>query len=559
MTTEAHRFLHSLWPENVPDRTCIQLWTIADKKTHSFMATDPAAERVGSCDGDIYIAAGLAPRMTKPSNTRTAASAIVGIPGIWADIDVNGGPTVKTNAAPDIKSAIKLSKSIVAPTLIINSGYGIQAWWLFEQPWLFYSPDDNKQAARIVQAFQSMLRAKAKEAGYTIDSTHDLARLMRIPGSFNCKGVEKMSVTIVSDDGPLHGVQSIEDLVQEHLVAVVAEQSRLLGDVEFDVRADGNIPLPLAKINELKYLNDDFARAWDHGQGYPGRTPHKSMNEWEMSIANYLAHAGFTDQEMADCLAFHRIRFDPGDPKGKATRRDYLALTISKAKSSVDHDDEIEMKAAEREHAEEQLVKMADRGEEDPVKAASLFSRVMGGPEVKRLIQDGIDPRNVQFRLELADGSDVPVGSAANLLDQARVREVFAVVTGHLIPQVKGDKWHKVIQALLRGATVNREDSRVSVAQSWLEGYLEGMISTDRDAACQASDPFEHDDYIYVHAGALNAYLRRQSGERMKDIELVQYLQATGFERKTVSYTRDDKKPSSRSYWRIPKEQLPWL
>lgn len=558
MTTPANTFLNTLWPDNVPDRACIQLWTLADKKTHSFQALDPAAERVTSVDGDIYIAAGLAPSVVKPSNTRTAARAIVGIPGIWADLDVNGGPEHKTGAAPDIDSAITLAKSIVPPTLLINSGYGLQAWWLLDKPWLFRE-GDNEQAARMVQAFQTMLRAKAKAAGFTIDSTHDLARLMRIPGSENCKGqskgLGKAPVTILDQSDVRYSVTDIMDLVQGHLAEVVEHQNRMMGtDADFDLRSDGTYPV--LKVDELKKISVPFARDWERDKGFSGRPRTRSANEWDMSIANHLAHAGFTDQEIADCLVYYRLRW--GDDKGKAKRRSYIALTIAKAKmGAVDHDD-LEEEAEQREFATEQLEAMADRKEADPLRAASLFSKVLGGPEVKRLIQDGMDPQNVQYRLELADGSDVHVGNASDLLNQAIVRSAFMVVTSHIIPQIKEDKWRKIIQALLNGATINAEDDRASIAHAWLEGYLEGMVSTDRDAACQAKDPFEHDDHIYVHVPSMNAWMRRQEGARMKDVQLQQYLGSAGFDRKTVSYTRDDGTPSSRSYWRCPKESLPW-
>lgn len=557
----AGEFLSTLWPSGVPSGRGVQLWRLDGQKSFTFANLDAAAV-MSKGQEDIYISAGLAPSARMSQKQRVRKETVAGVPGIWADIDVNGGPEGKTGAAPTVEEALELAYAVLEPTVIVNSGYGIQAWWLFDEPWEFGSEPERAQAQRLVTAYQATLRARAKKMGWTIDTTHDLSRLMRLPGTENAKGKDSgfkpVPVTLMEFDGPRYDIESISEVAQEHMNVAIAAQQRITGEGIDIILRGKDVNPPILKIDELKSIDSGFAQVWDHTVGARERSKW-SMSSYEMSIANYLVRAGFSDQEIADCLVYHRLRFEPGDPKGKAGRPDYISATIGKARAGVEQEEEEADIEAERDEAVQQLSALSRAEAPDPVRATSLFSSVVGGPEVKRLIQDGRDPEHAQFRLELADGREVPLGPAANMISQDRFRERFMVVTSVLPKRCKNDKWDDVIRALLKTATVNEEDSRVAIVHGWLEGYLDYNLSNDRDAACLAMDPFEHEDDVCIYAQSLNQWLRRVRSMRMKDTEIHQYLHAAGFERKSVTYTKDNGRRSQRSYWVTAKESLPFL
>jgi hypothetical protein len=374
--------------------------------------------------------------------------------------------------------------------------------------------------------------------------------LMRCPSTFNCKNpADQIEVVTEQDDGPRHSIVTIGALVQEYMGGMLR---RVTGDgVEIELKGTGSQP-PLLKIEQLMEANPDFRIVWEHRNAT--KTRGWSMSEFEMSIANYIARAGFTDQEMADTLVYHRIKY--GDPKGKADRVDYISQLIGKARQGVEDQDDEEELELERTDAVDELASMAKNGTADPVRATSLFSKLVGGPEVKELIQDGRDPDTARFRLVLADGRDVPLGPAAVLLDPTKFRERFMVVTGKIPARVKLDKWEKALQALLDTATVNEvhDDSRGARALAWVGDYIDSGLSTDRDAACQAKDPFEHKDAVFIYLDGFAHWLRRIRGERMPVADIKQLLYAAGFERKTVNYVTDEGSKSTRSYWVIGKD-----
>ena len=563
MEGQALQFLEALFKNKRPD-TAIQLWNKSNKKTYTFSSAErAAASAAATLRDDVYVAAGLGPKVfPRPQSTRGQADSVVGIPGVWADIDVNGGPEAKTGAAPTMEDALKLASSIVKPTIIVNSGYGIQPWWLFDEGvWTFLGKDGVEQqqhAARLVRSFQSALRKNAQDMGFTIDSTHDLSRLMRVPETFNCKGVDAggaaAPVMLVLKDGPTYTLATIEAATDGYRDERVAATQRATGaDINIVLRGSSVSP-PMYKIEELININSDFGNVWNHKFSTRSRMADWSMNEFEMSIANHIAIAGFSTQEMADTLVYHRLKY--GDPKGKADRIDYITATIAKALAAVDRASRDDDERQERTDAINALSDVDGEPEVEPSRVAAQFSKVVGGPTIKELIQNGNDPDTCRYRLGLADGREVPIGTARNLLDFNTFREKFMVVTTHVARDVKRDQWLKIVGVLLKAAQITNDDPRSSRIRAIVDQYIDRGLSTDRAGACAAMDPWEDEFRVYVHAGQLTQWIRRVLGERMSEADVRQYLIAGGFERKTMGYVEDDGRKNTRSYWFIDKQDF---
>jgi energy-coupling factor transporter ATP-binding protein EcfA2 len=80
---------------------------------------------------------------------------------------------------------------------VIGSGHGFQVWWLFREPWILESVEERERAAALLRRFQATMRAHAAIRGWVIDSTYDLARVLRPPGTINRKpGLLPIPVTL---------------------------------------------------------------------------------------------------------------------------------------------------------------------------------------------------------------------------------------------------------------------------------------------------------------------------------------------------------------------------
>ena len=99
------------------------------------------------------------------------------------------------------------------PTFIVHSGGGLHPYWLLRELWMLETHEERKRAARLVAGWQVMLRERAGAHGWKLDSTHDLARVLRVPGTKNCKQAEPRSVRMLREADTLaldEGAERIE-------------------------------------------------------------------------------------------------------------------------------------------------------------------------------------------------------------------------------------------------------------------------------------------------------------------------------------------------------------
>lgn len=170
------------------------VWTRQDKATRAFdLSSADALDQAAKCCAqqaerfDVYAAVGLQ-REPPQRGSRGAEDGVVSIPGVWADIDI-GGPAHKAKNLPASETdAFTLIQAVgLRPSIVVRSGFGLQVYWRFKEPWLLESDAERAAAKSLCVRFQALLRRIAKSRGWTVDSTADLCRVFRIPGTFNRK------------------------------------------------------------------------------------------------------------------------------------------------------------------------------------------------------------------------------------------------------------------------------------------------------------------------------------------------------------------------------------
>ena len=205
-------FLQHLWPHGVPAGTYLLLWSRRPdprapddakraQKT-SYWCPDLAQANqllrrmVPHRDADWYLGCGLS-GMAYGAYARCKAPDIVALPGLWLDMDVADGGH-KKKALPETQDqALEMLFSMpLPPSIVVHSGGGLQGWWLLDEPALLLRPGEAMHSERMVpheegaalsERWTKHLIALCGRRGWTADSTHDLARVMRLPGTWNVK------------------------------------------------------------------------------------------------------------------------------------------------------------------------------------------------------------------------------------------------------------------------------------------------------------------------------------------------------------------------------------
>jgi putative DNA primase/helicase len=196
------------------------LWTRQDKATRSFNlgeegALDQAVEYCAAKAStfDVYAAVGL--QRERPANTsRGAEPGVSALPGFWADIDI-AGAAHKSEALPrteqDARSLIDAAG--LEPSLVVHSGFGLQPYWLFREPYQIESDDERRRLKSLSTRFQLNLRLRAHVRGWTMDPTADLCRVLRVPGTFNHKVDGDIRMVTAEYADPVYNLCDFEDFL----------------------------------------------------------------------------------------------------------------------------------------------------------------------------------------------------------------------------------------------------------------------------------------------------------------------------------------------------------
>lgn len=304
-------FLTALWGP-APNGFILQ-WSLKSKRSHYIQR--PAGLMPARGEPDLYTGVGLAASDLGPHRRPTNES-VAGIAGLWADIDVNGGPDNKTGACETWDDALETAQLLAEPTIIVHSGYGLQAWWLFDEGhWRFRTRGEQKMAARAAAQWQKLLRDRG---GHGLDYTHDLARVLRLPGTTNAKGGGSRPVEVL-DEGPRHTRDELLDIasgageVESGFATTLSPIAVISPDRERGVIV----------ARQLAERSPRFARTLEHE-----RDDLPSMSEYDLALASMAVLAGYPDQAIADLVSYHRLSV--GDKKGE--RIDYIARTVARAR-----------------------------------------------------------------------------------------------------------------------------------------------------------------------------------------------------------------------------------
>lgn len=221
----------------------VYLWTLPDKLSYWYSVDDlgAMAEKgvaLSEAGHDVYVGVAVS-REKRGAHQRIDAASASAITSLWVDIDY--GETHKSKSLPpDMDAARELLSIGVEPSIVVSSGYGLHGYLLFREPM-----DAGDEAQKLAERYQSAIRMKASASGWKIDATHDLARVLRLPGTKNYKhrdvGTPTVSV-IEYSEGMRYNESEVDDMLPDVTApAHGASREALFERREYDAPAENII------------------------------------------------------------------------------------------------------------------------------------------------------------------------------------------------------------------------------------------------------------------------------------------------------------------------------
>ena len=175
----------------------LTLFYTPSRRTVWFPVTEPVPDL--DLEQNCYLGIGI--RRQRPDNdlARGRTEDIIAIPGLWLDLDYQspGAHKVRHPLPPTEDAALSLLDAApYKPSLIVHSGHGLQVYWLFKEIACFDSQADRDAYGRLCRGWQQLFQQAGRDRGWHVDSTADLARVLRIPGTHNLKTGEAREVVV---------------------------------------------------------------------------------------------------------------------------------------------------------------------------------------------------------------------------------------------------------------------------------------------------------------------------------------------------------------------------
>jgi hypothetical protein len=190
-----------------------------------------------------YVAVALHDEQAYVASTRRTDTASM-LPFLALDIDLAGGVHAASNLPNDAEQALRLldETGLPKPTTIIHSGGGLYPIWQFEQPFLMSSSEDRSRVTGLWRAWNQRAKAIWDRQGLKLDTIADLARVLRVPGSFNPKTEPPRPVKMLpGGTGVLWNIERLEEVVTVDLATSPSQGRRqTLADIlrEEELSAD---------------------------------------------------------------------------------------------------------------------------------------------------------------------------------------------------------------------------------------------------------------------------------------------------------------------------------
>jgi hypothetical protein len=528
-----------------PAQLFILIWTLFNKKSTWFRGVADAVEYVQSQkDRDVYVGVGLSPN-DFGSNQRCKAVFVSGIVGIWADLDLKSEAHPKTALPTTVEEALQILPVGFLPTFVIRTGNGVHVWWLFHEPLIFESDEERRNAEKLVLRWQTLLAGNAAAHGWAFDRLADLSRVLRIPGTVNCKDpANKKPVEIHSQSDRRYDSREFLEYLDQHSVPLPEDEqrsakaikennastnSKLAATTQNDLVINPSAALPEDLLGLLLEADPRFQKTWLRQRE---DLKDQSQSGYDMALADFASSAGLSEQETVDLIVQHRRIHN----QRQRNRLDYFQRTIAKASSQADGGGPI--KLPEGPLAQSDPSGQNDAGQQ-PTKDDSAAARALLCGEISNLLGIRIlrilkiTGKEPTYQIEL-DIAKIEFANVNKLVEQRSFRMAVAAAADRLIPKIKPKIWDQIAQMLLDALTVEdggEETDFVGAVRIHLENYLSQtpFIDSIADQPIQTRrKPTVIDGRIAICSSDFQSHLNKTNNENHSIKAVASMLTALG-------------------------------
>jgi hypothetical protein len=209
-------FFEFLYQSARPDG-CLTAWAKQTKTSRHFPGADGFAEAAAyiqtlvNVQMDAYYGVGLR-RPGLQSHQRGGKADVSLLPGFYLDVDI--ADVIGAHAASNLPTTVEAACAIVEmcvfePTMLVHSGHGLHAYWLFTRP-LVITPAEAAKINAASRTFQAAIIDRAKAQGSHVDQTGNIDRVLRPPGTMNFKIKDApRPASVLLSDGPRYDLRAL--------------------------------------------------------------------------------------------------------------------------------------------------------------------------------------------------------------------------------------------------------------------------------------------------------------------------------------------------------------
>jgi len=466
MSDATYTFLEPIF-DTLPDDLDFLLWVLNpdNKADHSsfFVHDLEAAQTIVKeySSWHVYYGVGLRERQSQQRPRWRGASADVrALLLLHGDVDIAHPEAHKNETLPpDTETARRIIDAVeLKPSYLIHSGYGLQPLWALKEPELLVSAEDRFAAHDVAKRLHAALAAAAWRIGkYSVDATHDLSRVLRLPGSRNHKIISSPVPCTIIETGPLYaGLGDFLDVLPP--VKDAAPESALekvKGQIQGLTFSSGNVSPNAFKILDL---DPRFTKTWEKRRRDLGDG---SQSAYDFSIALQALYGGWSPEDTLALMYEFRKQYR------NEHRLAYYLFTLKKAIFAVSRKEEelavVTAYTSERlaEQAQEEQESGRSADEEDPSQLYAQIESFLGLQEGSvytqecRVIHIALivigSERCYQFTVQTPDGPQLVKFQGEKLLDTMHVFSRFGFVVHHINTQpvrVARPTWIRLLNRL---------------------------------------------------------------------------------------------------------------
>ena len=537
-------FLTAVFPEVSP--SWLLLWGAPSK--HSEFVQTVTDETIAMVEAwaqreNVYVGCGLRSQNFGPT-MRGSLGDIVSIPGVWLDIDY-GTEHKKPNLPPNQEAAKDLVLSLgPEPTVLVHSGRGLQAWWLFEEAWTLESEAERAQAEALTKGWNNTLRAKAHAKGWDADQVGDLPRVMRLPGTWNRKSVPRRVELL---DLNLDRRYQPSDFDQ-YLIADAHAPKEAMPDMSWEFTLSPQAEPPADRFMLLCEADTIFRKSWLHARP---DMPDQSASSYDMSLATRALLAGWTGQETVNTLIAHRRKYK----EDLKLREDYYRRTLNRAARDkvIDERQRIVEEIKEGKDIPDEIAH--DKGDLLAIINSLWFSR--GDHKLSKIVKYLGEPNRYEIEL---DGRTIKVGTIDMFTSQTKFRNLLADMANIFPDPQKAETWNRSVQRLLNIVeTVDPgpEAFDRGAVEGWLQMYLsDGLAATENaEKAMLDGMPFLHNGKPHITLEGFHRFVMGRCHERISTKELAVHLRKLGAQADRIDYrpAKQKHKVKTQRVWGLPQ------